>query len=94
MIIRGYPQTSKIEVTTKQVFGYVLLAAGIILFFDITLNAILLATGTLQPIKVEMSNPGYGNDVFAGIILQIGLFGVLTAVAFAIAKIGLSIIKD
>ena len=85
---------SKIEVTQKQLFGYVLLVAGIILFLYVAINAILLANGTFEPIKIEMASPNYGNDVFAGILLTIGLFGVLTGIAYAIAKIGLNIIKD
>ena len=85
---------SKIEVTTKQLFGYALLVAAIILFIYITANAILLINGTFQPIKVEMTNPSYGNDTIAGIILQIGLFAVLTGVALAVAKIGLNLIKE
>jgi len=47
----------------------VLLVAGIILLLYVAVNAILLTNGTFQPIKVEMPNPGYGNDVFAGILL-------------------------
>ena len=85
---------SKIEVTQKQLFGYVLLVAGIILFLYVAINAILLANGTFEPIKIEIASPNYGNDVFAGILLTIGLFGVLTGIAYAIAKIGLNIIKD
>jgi hypothetical protein len=34
------------------------------------------------------------NDVFAGILLTIGLYAVLTGIAFAVSKIGLNIIKD
>jgi len=75
-------------------FGYVLLVGGIILFLYIAVNAILLVNGTFEPIKVEIPSPSWGNDVFAGILLTIGLFGVLTGVAFAISKIGLNIIKD
>jgi len=72
----------------------VLLVAGIILFLYVAVNAILLANGTFEPIKVEIASPNFGNDVFAGILLTIGLFGVLTGIAYAIAKIGLNIIKD
>ena len=64
------------------------------MFIYVALNAILLANGTFQPIKVQITNPGYGNDVFAGILLQIGLFGVLVGIGFAVAKIGLGLIKD
>jgi hypothetical protein len=87
-------QTSKIEVTQKQLFGYVLLVAGIILFLYVAVDAILLVNGTFEPIKVEIASPNYGNDVFAGIILTIGVFGVLTGIGYAIAKVGLNLIKD
>jgi hypothetical protein len=41
-----------------------------------------------------MPNPGYGNDVFAGILLQIGLFGVLVGIGYAIGKLCLSLVKE
>jgi hypothetical protein len=43
---------SKIEVTPKKLFGYVLLATGIILFLYVAVDAILLVNGTLEPIKI------------------------------------------
>ena len=85
---------SKIEVTTKQLFGYVLLVAGIILFLYVAADAILLVNGTLEPITIEMAGSSSGYDVFAGILLTIGLFAVLVGIAFGIAKFGLNIIKD
>ena len=85
---------SKREVTPKKLFGYVLLATGIILFLYVTVDAILLVNGTLEPIKIEMAGSSSGYDVFAGIILTIGLFAVLIGIAYGIAKIGLNIIKD
>ena len=85
---------SKIEVTPKKLFGYVLLVTGIILFLYVAIEAILLVNGTLEPIKIEMAGSSSGYDVFAGIILTIGLFAVLIGIAYGIAKIGLNIIKD
>jgi hypothetical protein len=41
-----------------------------------------------------MAGSSSGYDVFAGIILTIGLFAVLIGIAYGIAKIGLNIIKD
>ena len=87
-------ETSKIEVTSRQLFGYGLIVAGIILFIYVVLNGILLANGTFEPLRIPMANSGYGNDVFAGILLQIGVFGVLAGIGFAVAKIGLGLVKD
>ena len=83
-----------IELTPKKLFGYILVAAGIILFLYVVINAVLLINGTIQPLKIEDVGLTSGSDVLAGIILQVGLFGVLTGIAYAIARIGLSIAKD
>ena len=85
---------SKIELTTKQLFGYTTLVIGITVFVYVIAYAVLLANGTVTPIKVAMENPGYGNDVMAGIILQIGLFAVLAGIAFGLARIGIWISKE
>jgi hypothetical protein len=80
-----------IEIAPRKILGYILLAIGIFLFLYVAIVGLLLATGTTQPLKVAtQSYPTV--DVIAGMGLQIGICSVLTGVAFAIAKIGLSLI--
>lgn len=71
-----------------------MVVAGIILFLYVAINAILLSNGTFQPIKVNMANSGYGNDAFAGILLQIGAFSILVGIAFAVTKAGISFVGE
>jgi hypothetical protein len=85
---------SKIELTTKQLFGIVLMIIGIVLFFYVIVNAILLVNGTVAPLRIQSSNLPTGFDVLLGIALQIGLFGLLVGVGFGLAKIGLEITKN
>ena len=85
---------SKIELTTKQLFGYAFLIVGIIMFIYVAVTAILLVNGTIQPITVDIAGINSENALFAGIILQIGLFALLIGIGYAFAKIGLNITKE
>jgi hypothetical protein len=84
---------SKIKLTPKQLIGIAFLIVGTIFFLYVAVNAILLANGTIPPIKVEFANSS-GYEEFAGILLQIGLFLVLVAIGYAFARIGLNITKE
>ena len=80
-----------IEVTPKKILGYVLLTVAIILFVYVIVSGVLLASGTIHTVTIYNS---YQYGVFAGIILQLGIYGILAGVAFGIAKIGVDLVKD
>lgn len=82
-----------IEITAKKLSGYILIIAAILILIIVSVYAALTASGTIQPIKVEVPQPSYGNEVAFGIILQIGMYGILVGVAFALASIGAKIIQ-
>lgn len=87
---------SVIEVTPKTVFGYALFFIGIILLGYTAFQCFLLANGTIEPLKVEVTDTvpsGAGLDIFFGIILQIGANGLLVAISYILMKIGISITK-
>jgi len=76
---------SVIEVTPKKMFGYVLFFIGIILLGYIGIQCFFLANGTIEPIQVEIDETQYteGLNSLLGIILQIGMNGLLIAIARA-----------
>ncbi len=84
-----------IEITPKTMLAYILFAIGLILLIYTTIQCILLANGTIQPIEVEIdetqSSQGVGN--LLGVILQIGMYGLLIAIAYILMKTGLNITK-
>jgi hypothetical protein len=84
----------KTGVTPRKVLGYVFLSGGVSIFAVVIVTVYLLAEGVLVTPIIAMPNPGYGNDVFAGLFLEIGLLSILTAVAFGICKIGVDLSKN
>jgi len=76
---------SVIEVTPKKMFGYALFFIGIILLGYIGIQCFFLANGTIEPIQVEIDETQYteGLNSLLGIILQIGMNGLLIAIARA-----------
>ncbi len=84
----------KIGVTPRKELGYVLLSVGVSIFAVVIVTVYLLAEGVLVTPIIAMPNPGYGNDIFAGLFLEIGLLSILTAVAFGICKIGVDLSKN
>ena len=79
------------EVTPRKLLGYVLIAVAIILFVFVIVSGVLLAAGTIHPI---MAYTSYPNGVFAGILLQLGIYAILAGVGFGIAEIGVDLVKD
>jgi len=85
---------SVIEVTPKTMFGYALFFIGIILLGFIGIQCFFLANGTVEPLKIGQELLyEYETQLFLGIILQIGMYGLLIAVSFILMKIGLNIAK-
>ena len=82
-----------IEISPKAVFGYCLFFIGLLLLGYVALNCILLANGTMEPLKVSEERIGYGNEILFGIFLQIGAFAVLVGVSYLLMKMGLQISK-
>lgn len=82
------------EVTAKQIFGYILIGVALSVLLYVGVAGLLLTTGITQPLHVPMSNPGYGNDVLAGILLQIGVYGIFVGVVFVLSNIGYRFVKD
>jgi hypothetical protein len=87
-----------IEITPRKAVAYTLIAASIILLMYVGVSALLLASGSMKPLKVEMPsnfvNPNSGVDVVIGVLLQTGMYGVLVGVALALANIGAKLTKD
>jgi hypothetical protein len=94
------PVTQKIEdnkkigATPRKALGYTLLSVGVSVFATVIITVYMLATGIMVPPVIAMPNPGYGNDVFAGLFLEISLLSILSAVAFGICKIGVDLSKN
>jgi hypothetical protein len=80
-----------IQVTPRQILAYILITIAIIFLMYVAINVILLANGTIQPIRVATPSLVYGADVIAGILLQIGVYGVLVGVSFVLGTIGVKL---
>ena len=83
-----------IELTPRSAFGYGLIFIGLMLLAYTILNCILLANGTIQPLKIGESSYDPTINYFLGIILQIGMYGLLIGASYAIIKTGISIAKS
>lgn len=83
---------STIEVTPKTMLGYALFLVGLVLLVYVAFNCLMLANGTVEPLKIgeELINI-IENQFFLGIMLQIGMYALLIFVSFILMKIGLSI---
>ena len=86
---------SIIEVTPKAIFGCILICIGLILLAYITVQCVFLANGTISPLEVSEEPIGQSQhlEIFYGIILQIGMYGLLILVSFVLVKTGVSIAK-
>jgi hypothetical protein len=93
--------SSEIKLTPKSLFGYVLFFLGLILLGYVVMNAIYLASGVFQPLRVQFTDPSNGRalitsvetQVFFGITIQIGMYALMIAVASILMKYGLSIAR-
>jgi len=83
---------SKIEVTPRKILGYALIALALILWSIVIVSGLLLVMGMFQPLRVP--NVGYGVDVVAGIVLEIGIYAILVGIGFGLAKSGIDLTKD
>jgi len=88
----------EIKLTPKALFGYVLFILGLMLLGYVCLNAIYLASGVFQPLKIELSQVGqtFGieSQVFFGIVVQIGMYALIVAIASVFMKYGLNIARN
>ncbi len=90
---------SEIKMTPKSLFGYVLFFLGLVLLAYIVFNAIYLASGVFQPLRVQINNSAgvsliaVDTQVWFGIIIQIGMYALIIAVASVLMKNGLSVAR-
>lgn len=92
--------SGEIKLTAKSLFGYVLFFLGLVLLGYVVLNAIYLASGVFQPLRIQITDPtgralisGVEMQVFLGIIIQIGMYGLIVAVASILMKNGVSLAR-
>jgi hypothetical protein len=80
------------EPNSKLVFGYGLFVFGIILLGYVTMNCVLLASGTITPVQIihEGVSPNVGSG--HGIALQIGAYTLLIAISIIFIRLGQSIL--
>jgi len=91
----------EIKLTTKSLLGYVLFFLGLVLLGYVTMNAIYLASGVFQPLRIQLTDPQSGRalisavetQVFFGIVVQIGMYALIIAVASILMKNGITIAR-
>jgi len=91
--LEGNKMAMEVKVTPKALFGYALLIIGLILLGYVGMNCILLASGTIEPLSVEIIGLNVDTAAFVGIILQLGAYALLIAISYALMKMGMSIKK-
>jgi len=92
---------SEIKLTPKSLFGYILFILGLILLGYVAMNAIYLASGVFQPLRIQITDPTRGQalitavetQVLFGIMVQIGMYALIIAVASVLMKNGLSVAR-
>jgi hypothetical protein len=90
---------SEIKLTPKSLFGYILFFLGLVLLGYVVLNAIYLANGVFQPLRVQITDSTgrslitVDTGVWFGIIIQIGMYALMVAVASILMKYGLAIAR-
>jgi hypothetical protein len=91
---------SEIKLTTRAMFGYTLFIIGLVLLVYVVVNGIYLAQGVFQPLKIQVTDatgkaliPSADTQVFLGIIVQIGMYALIVAVASILLKNGLSVAR-
>lgn len=86
--------TSIIELTPKKLFAYALFFIGLLLLSYTVFQCILLANGTIKPLKITEEPIGSNHiDILYGITLQIGMYALLIVVSYILIKTGVSIAK-
>jgi len=91
----------EIKLTPKSLFGYVLFFLGLVLLGYVVMNAIYLASGVFQPLRIQLTDPTSGRalistvetQVLFGIMIQIGMYALIIAVASLLMKNGLSVAR-
>jgi hypothetical protein len=93
--------TSEIKLTPKSLFGYVLFILGLFLLGYVAMNAVYLASGVFQPLRIQITDPTTGKalitavetQLFFGIMVQMGMYALILAVVTILMKNGLSIAR-
>jgi hypothetical protein len=92
---------SEIKLTTRSLFGYVLVIIGLVMLGYVSMNAIYLANGTFKPLQVQINDQtgralisAVETQVLFGIMIQGIMYGLLIAVASVLLKYGLAIARQ
>jgi len=92
--------TSEIKLTPKALFGYVLFFLGLVLLGYVVMNAIYLANGVFQPLRIQVTDQTgralistVETQLLFGIIVQTGMYSLIIAVASILMKNGLSVAR-
>jgi hypothetical protein len=93
--------TSEIKLTPKSLSGYVLFILGLFLLGYVAMNAVYLASGVFQPLRIQITDPTTGKalitavetQLFFGIMVQMGMYALILAMVTILMKNGLSIAR-
>jgi hypothetical protein len=90
----------EIKLTAKSLFGYVLFFLGLVLLAYVIMNAVYLASGVFQPLKVQVNDStgrplisSAETQVFLGILIQTGMYALIIVVASILMKNGISLAR-
>jgi hypothetical protein len=91
---------SEIKLSTRSLFGYVLVIIGLIMLGYVSINAIYLANGTFKPLQVQVNDlqgrpliSAVETQVMFGIIVQGIMYSLLIAAASVLLNKGLAIAR-
>ena len=91
---------SEIKLSTRSLFGYVLVIIGLGMLGYVSINAILLANGTFKPLQAQVNDltgrpliSSVETQVLFGIFIQGIMYSLLVAVASVLLNKGLAIAR-
>ena len=92
---------NEIKLSPRSLFGYALFMIGLLLLGFVVFNAMFLASGVTQPLRIQIADSSgralivsVESQVLLGLLLQVGMFGMIVAVASVLMKNGLSVARE
>lgn len=82
------------ETILKSVLCVVFAVVGLVILGFVSMTALKLATGVIKPLTIIGEGISPETGIFWGIFLQMGMFAVLIAIAFALIYFGLTLIPS
>ena len=85
-------QRTTFEPNSKLIFGYGLFVFGLLILGYVSMNCVLLASGTIMPVLVVHDGVSPNVGCGHGIALQLGAYTLLIAISIIFIRLGQTIL--